>query len=104
MNVSPKRCKGCATSAWRRVHAIFKRGLRNVFIQGIARLTRRHGGNLVGPAFTLRNIPAREDLDQINVFENPEHPQRKAIESVPPGTCSSSTVAAKRALPPAGRS
>ena len=64
---------------------LFKRGLRNVFIQGIARLTRPSGGNLVGPAFTLRNIPAREDLDQINVFENPEHPQRKAIESVPAG-------------------
>jgi regulator of RNase E activity RraA len=41
--------------------------------------------NLVGEAFTLRNIPAREDLDVISVFENPEHPQRKAIESVPPG-------------------
>jgi len=64
---------------------LFWRGLRNVFIQGISRLTTPSGGNLVGPAFTLRNIPAREDLDQIGVFENPEHPQRKAIESVPPG-------------------
>ena len=33
----------------------------------------------------MRNIPAREDLDQISAFDNPEHPQRKAIESVPPG-------------------
>jgi len=64
---------------------LFKRGLRNVYIQGVSRLTKPSTGNLVGPAFTLRNIPAREDLDQINVFENPEHPQRKAIESVPPG-------------------
>jgi regulator of RNase E activity RraA len=39
----------------------------------------------VGPAFTVRNIPAREDLDQLSAFENPNHPQRKAIESVPPG-------------------
>ena len=64
---------------------LFKRGFRNVYIQGISRLTTPKGGNLVGPAFTMRSIPAREDLDQISAFDNPEHPQRKAIESVPPG-------------------
>jgi regulator of RNase E activity RraA len=64
---------------------LFKRGFRNVFIQGVGRLTRPSGGNLVGPAFTMRNIPAREDIDQISAFDNPEHPQRKGIESVPPG-------------------
>ena len=64
---------------------LFKRGLRNVFIQGIARLTEPSGGNMVGPAFTMRNIPSREDLDVITAFENPEHPQRKAIETVPAG-------------------
>ena len=64
---------------------LFKRGFRNVFIQGIGRLTDPSGGNLVGPAFTMRNIPAREDLDQISAFDNPDHPQRKGIESVPPG-------------------
>ena len=64
---------------------LFKRGLRNVYIQGIARLTRPSTGNLVGPAFTMRNIPSREDIDKITAFDNPEHPQRKAIESVPPG-------------------
>jgi regulator of RNase E activity RraA len=64
---------------------LYKRGFRNVYIQGIARLTTPSGGNLVGPAFTMRNIPSREDLDQISAFDNPEHPQRKAIESVPPG-------------------
>jgi regulator of RNase E activity RraA len=63
---------------------LFKRGLRNVYIQGVQRLSRR-GPNLVGEAFTLRYIPAREDLDVVSVFENPEHPQRKAIETVPPG-------------------
>ena len=64
---------------------LFKRGFRNVYMQGVARLTNPSGGNLVGPAFTLRNIPSREDLDQLGAFENPEHPQRKAIESAPPG-------------------
>jgi regulator of RNase E activity RraA len=65
--------------------ALFKRGLRNVYIQGISRLTTPSGGNLVGPAFTMRSIPAREDIDQISAFDDPNHPQRKAIESVPPG-------------------
>ena len=64
---------------------LFKRGFRNVYIQGITRLSKPSGGNLVGPAFTLRNIPSREDLDQLSAFENPEHPQRKAIETTPPG-------------------
>ena len=64
---------------------LYKRGFRNVYIQGISRLTTPSGGNMVGPAFTMRNIPSREDLDQISAFDNPEHPQRKAIESVPPG-------------------
>jgi regulator of RNase E activity RraA len=64
---------------------LYKRGFRNVYIQGISRLTTPSGGNLVGPAYTMRNIPSREDLDQISAFDNPEHPQRKAIESVPPG-------------------
>jgi regulator of RNase E activity RraA len=65
--------------------ALFKRGFRNVYIQGIKLLSKPSGGNLVGPAFTMRSIPAREDLDQISAFDDPNHPQRKAIESVPPG-------------------
>ncbi len=42
-------------------------------------------GNMVGEAYTLRYIPAREDIDVIGVYADPEHPQRKAIESCPPG-------------------
>lgn len=63
---------------------LFKRGLRNMFMQGVRPLG-RYAGNLVGPAFTLRNIPAREDLDRVEGFANPEHPQRKAIETTPAG-------------------
>jgi regulator of RNase E activity RraA len=63
---------------------LFKRGLRNQFIQGVRPLN-RCGRNLVGPATTLRYIPAREDLDVMEVFEDPNHPQRKAIETVPEG-------------------
>ncbi|WP_133647122.1 ribonuclease activity regulator RraA [Paraburkholderia flava] len=67
---------------------LFKRGLRNVFLQGVVPLVKPAPGtpNLVGPAFTLRNIPAREDLDHLGVFQNPDHPQRKAVESAPPGS------------------
>ena len=64
---------------------MFKRGFRNVYVQGATRLTIPATGNMVGPAFTMRNIPAREDLDQLSVFANPEHPQRKGVESIPPG-------------------
>jgi regulator of RNase E activity RraA len=63
---------------------LFKRGLRNCFIQGVRPLGTLTG-NMVGPAYTLRNIPAREDLDHVGVFANPEHPQRKAVENAPAG-------------------
>lgn len=63
---------------------LFKRGLRDQFIQGVGPMN-RCGRNLVGPASTLRYIPAREDLDVMEVFEDPAHPQRRAIETVPAG-------------------
>lgn len=64
--------------------ALFKRGFRNTFIQNVHRLNAR-GGNMVGEAFTLRYVPAREDLDTLDGFTDPEHPQRKAVETCPPG-------------------
>jgi len=64
--------------------ALFKRGFRNQTIQDV-RPVRPKGRNMVGPAYTLRYIPAREDLNQLDVFRNPEHPQRKAVEVCPPG-------------------
>ncbi|MGD9845701.1 MAG: ribonuclease activity regulator RraA [Variibacter sp.] len=64
--------------------ALFKRGLRNQFIQDVHPINPEHG-NMVGEAFTLRYIPAREDLNPITVFQNRAHPQRKAVEECPPG-------------------
>lgn len=64
--------------------ALFKRGLRNVFIQNVRPIAPK-GRNMVGPAFTMRYIPAREDLNPISVFQNPDHPQRVAIETCPEG-------------------
>jgi regulator of RNase E activity RraA len=64
---------------------LFRRGFRNVFMQGVAVLGKLENGNMVGPAFTLRNIPAREDIDVLEIFLDPENAQRKGIETVPPG-------------------
>jgi regulator of RNase E activity RraA len=64
--------------------ALFKRGLRSQFIQDVRPLNPSLG-NMVGPAYTLRYIPAREDLNPIGVFLDRAHPQRKAIEECPPG-------------------
>ncbi|MEQ9333986.1 ribonuclease activity regulator RraA [Thalassobaculum sp.] len=64
---------------------LFKRGLRNVFLQSVSRLTAAHDRSMVGPAFTLRYIPAREDIDTLDVFQDYDHPQRKAIETCPEG-------------------
>lgn len=64
--------------------ALFKRGLRNQFIQEVHPLSQKPK-NMVGPAFTMRYIPAREDLNPISVFQNPKHPQRVAVEICPAG-------------------
>ncbi|MFW6077935.1 MAG: ribonuclease activity regulator RraA, partial [Hyphomicrobiales bacterium] len=64
--------------------ALFKRGLRHQFIQDVHPLN-PEGTPMVGEAFTLRYIPAREDLNPISVFQDRAHPQRKAIEDCPAG-------------------
>ncbi|MBR9777914.1 MAG: ribonuclease activity regulator RraA, partial [Cytophagales bacterium] len=48
--------------------ALFKRGLKNQFIQGVKPLSKGKP-IMVGEAFTLRYIPAREDLNPISVFQ-----------------------------------
>jgi regulator of RNase E activity RraA len=68
--------------------ALFKRGLRNQFIQDVQPVNAQRDPktpNMVGEAFTLRYIPAREDLNPISVFQDRAHPQRKAVEECPPG-------------------
>ncbi|MCV2867475.1 ribonuclease activity regulator RraA [Defluviimonas sp. WL0002] len=63
---------------------LYKRGLRNQFIQGVAPVAPKDD-NMVGQAFTLRYIPAREDRNPLEVFRNADHPQRVAVETCPPG-------------------
>lgn len=62
---------------------LFKRGFRTRFMTGVLPLHPEM--KLVGLARTLRYIPTREDLDHMGVFQNPEMPQRKAVEIVGPG-------------------
>ncbi|CAN7672806.1 ribonuclease activity regulator RraA [Variovorax paradoxus] len=64
--------------------ALFKRGLRNQFIQDVHPLDPSLL-NMVGEAFTLRYMPAREDLNPITVFNDRNHPQRQAVERCPVG-------------------
>jgi regulator of RNase E activity RraA len=60
-----------------------KRGLHNTFMVGVRPLA--PGKRMVGFAFTLRYIPAREDLDHTGTLDNLTDPQRVAIERVGPG-------------------
>ena len=81
---SETRAKLMAVSTATLCTALFKRGLRNQFIQDVRPLNATLP-NMVGEAFTLRYIPAREDLNPISVFQDRNHPQRQAVEQCPPG-------------------
>jgi regulator of RNase E activity RraA len=78
------RAKLAAVSTATLTTVLFKRGFRNTFIQGIHRINPA-APPMVGPAYTMRYIPAREDLDHLGVFEDRSHPQRKGIEECPAG-------------------
>jgi len=62
---------------------LLKKGLRNVWMRGTRPLV--HGQpRIVGPAFTLRFVPAREDLATPASWANPIS-TRAAIEAMPAG-------------------
>jgi regulator of RNase E activity RraA len=63
---------------------LVRRGLRNVAIRGVLPI-RNDLPPMVGPAFTLRYIPAREDLDAYGSGGDPKNIQRKALEVIPDG-------------------
>ena len=78
------RAKFAAVSTATLTTVLLKRGLRNVFVSDL-KLINPAAPRLVGPAYTLRYIPSREDLDHPGVFEDRGHPQRRAVEECPPG-------------------
>jgi len=59
-----------------------KHGIRHAFMVGVRPLA--PNTRMVGQAFTLRYIPAREDLDHTGALDNLTDPQRVAIERVGP--------------------
>src|SRR3974377_1994668 len=62
---------------------LLKKGRRNVWVRG-ARPRRQGQKRLVGPAFTLRFVPAREDLATPESWSSPIS-TRTAIEAMPEG-------------------
>src|ERR1700678_4820201 len=62
---------------------LLKKGLRNVWLRGTKPL-RPGQKRLVGPAFTLRFVPAREDLATPESWASPTS-TRAAIECMPAG-------------------
>jgi len=62
---------------------LLKKGLRNVWLRGSKPL-RPGQKRAVGPAFTLRFVPAREDLATPASWDSPIS-TRAAIEAMPPG-------------------
>ena len=77
-----KKLEGVSTATI--ATALYKRGFRNQMIQGVQPL-RAGKPTMVGEAYTLRYMPAREDRNPVSVFQNRAHPQRKAVEECPPG-------------------
>ncbi|QBN17448.1 ribonuclease activity regulator RraA [Flavobacterium nackdongense] len=63
---------------------LYKKGFKNQFIQNV-KSVQLGKPTMVGEAYTLRYIPAREDRNPITVFRNADHPQRVAVENCPPG-------------------
>ena len=62
---------------------LLKKGLRNIWLRGTKPL-RPGQPRIVGPAFTLRFVPAREDLATPESWASPTS-TRAAIECMPPG-------------------
>lgn len=62
---------------------LLKKGLRNIWLRG-TRPLHSGQGRLVGPAFTLRFVPAREDLATPASWSSPTS-TRGAIEEMPEG-------------------
>lgn len=62
---------------------LLKKGLRNVWLRGTKPL-RPGQTRLIGPAFTLRFVPAREDLATPESWASPKS-TRAAIEEMPAG-------------------
>lgn len=84
MSLDPQRRATLATLSTATITTVLlKKGLRNVWLRG-TRPLQPGQGRLVGRAFTLRFIPAREDLATPASWASPKS-TRAAIEAMPAG-------------------
>ena len=72
---------GSATVA----NLLYRRGLRHTMPHGLRPLCDDQEP-LVGPAYTLQFIPAREDLDHMGTYGRQDNLHRRAIEECPVGS------------------
>jgi regulator of RNase E activity RraA len=77
-----ERLSGITTATLTTV--LLKKGLRNVWLRGAKAVARGARRGWLGPAFTLRFVPAREDLATPESWSSPIS-TRAAIEAMPPG-------------------
>ena len=63
---------------------LLKKGIRRAWMRGPTPLATAAGRRIVGPAFTLRFVPAREDLATPESWSSPTS-TRAAIEAMPEG-------------------
>ena len=66
-------------------NALLKRGFRNVCLSGVVPVAPDQRP-MVGPAYTLRFIPAREDIDTMASYSSTGNLHRRAIEECPAGS------------------
>src|SRR5579871_3593827 len=84
MSLTPEAIKTLAHVSTATITTVLlKKGLRNVWMRG-ARPLKPGLPRLVGPAFTLRFVPAREDLATPESWSSPVS-TRTAIEAMPAG-------------------
>lgn len=66
-------------------NALMARGLKNAWLRGLAPVAWHNRRNMVGWAYTLRFIPAREDIDSMDSYAQTDNLHRRAVEECPPG-------------------
>ncbi len=65
-------------------NALLKRGLHNVCLTGLLPVSTEQRV-MVGPAYTLRFIPSREDIDSMATYSRSDNLHRRAMEECPSG-------------------
>ena len=63
---------------------LLKRGIKSIWMYGPKPLGQNQE-RIAGPAYTLRFIPGREDLNGPDILKRTDLAQRRAIEECPPG-------------------